>query len=110
MFIVSLTYTAPLAEIDARLAAHRAFLDRHFATGAFLASGPKQPRTGGVILATVADRSTLDQILGEDPFQSLGLARYSVEEFQITRQDERLPQACRDRLLLKVGARPFQTG
>lgn len=104
MFIVSLTYKAPLAEIDANLATHRAFLDRHFATGAFLASGPKQPRTGGVILATVADRATLEGILNEDPFKRLDLAHYSVEEFDITRNDAALAAPLLDRLLRKVGA------
>ncbi|MBI1417499.1 MAG: hypothetical protein GC146_09790 [Limimaricola sp.] len=104
MFIVSLTYTAPLADIDANLVAHRAFLDRHFATGAFLASGPKQPRTGGVILATVADRATLERILDEDPFKRQDLAQYAVEEFDITRHHPALPALVRDRLLLKVGA------
>lgn len=85
MFIVSLTYDVPLTEIDAHLGAHRAFLDRHFATGAFLASGPKEPRTGGVILAAVASREELDGILAEDPFRQNGLARYAVEEFRPTR-------------------------
>jgi len=95
MFIVSLTYEVPLAEIDAYLDAHRAFLDRHFATGAFLASGPKVPRTGGVILATVAEREALDRILAEDPFQKSGLARYAVEAFSPTRFANNAPDAVR---------------
>jgi uncharacterized protein YciI len=96
MFIVSLTYEVPLAEIDAHLEAHRDFLDRHFATGAFLASGPKVPRTGGVILAAVAEREALDRILAEDPFQRNGLASYAIEAFRPTRFTNTAPDAvCR---------------
>ncbi len=106
MFIVSLTYAVPLAEIDAHIEAHRAFLDRHFATGAFLASGPKDPRTGGIILATVADRPTLDSFLEEDPFHALGLARYDVTAFRITRHDPALPAAILDWLHARTDAPP----
>lgn len=98
MFIVSLTYKVALAEIDAHLAEHRAFLDRHFASGAFLASGPKAPRTGGVILATIADRKALQAMLEEDPFWRLELARYDIEEFRPTRFADTLPDEFRARL------------
>ena len=108
MFIVSLTYTVPLADIDAHIEAHRAFLDRHFATGAFLVSGPKEPRAGGIILATVSDRPILDRILDEDPFHKLGLARYDVTAFLITRHDPDLPAALLDRLQTKADDRPVQ--
>lgn len=93
MFIVSLTYVAPLSEIDAALEEHGAFLSRHFHSGVFLASGPKDPRTGGVILATVSDRKTLDEILDEDPFRRLELARYDVEKFRPTRFRDGLDDA-----------------
>ena len=41
MFVIELTYTAPLAEIDAAMRAHMAFLNKYYATGTFLASGRK---------------------------------------------------------------------
>ena len=85
MFIVSLTYLVPLADIEAHLADHVAFLQRHFETGAFLLSGPKEPRRGGVILALVEDRARLDAILAEDPFMQKGLASYAIEYFRPTR-------------------------
>lgn len=98
MFIVSLTYSVPLAEIDAHLGAHRAFLDLHLATGAFLASGPKEPRTGGVILTSGTDRQALDIIIKQDPFHKLGLATYVIEAVQVTRFAENLPECCRQHL------------
>ena len=50
MFIVSITYKAELAEVDFWILDHQVFLDKYYASGHFLASGKKEPRTGGVIL------------------------------------------------------------
>ena len=36
MFIISLTYTAELAQIEQHLAAHSQFLDRYYQAGVFL--------------------------------------------------------------------------
>lgn len=81
MFIVLLEYLRPLPEVDALIPAHREFLDRHYAAGHFLLSGRQEPRTGGVILATLPSRTQLDQVLQEDPFQQAGVARYQIIEF-----------------------------
>lgn len=81
MFIVSLTYIRPLSEVDAFIPEHIAYLDKHYRLGHFQLSGPKVPRTGGVIVATVGDRETLDNLLSEDPFYREQLAEYQVIEF-----------------------------
>lgn len=81
MFIVSLTYIADLAQIEAQLPAHLAWLERGYAAGIFLASGRKVPRTGGIILAQADDLTTLEGLLADDPFRRHGLARYEVTEF-----------------------------
>ena len=81
MFLVALTYTAPLAQIDALLAGHRAFLAEQYAAGSFLLSGRKEPRDGGLILARAPSRAALDAVLARDPFQVAGVARYEVTEF-----------------------------
>ena len=84
MFIVSLTYVAPLEEIDAALPEHVTFLENHYATGTFVASGRKVPRTGGIILAEADDEATLRAVLAEDPFARKGLATYDIQEFVIS--------------------------
>ena len=63
MFIVLLTYKLPLAEVERHLAAHREYLDRQYAAGTFLCSGPQNPRTA------------------EDPFRIHGVAGYEIIEF-----------------------------
>ncbi len=85
MYVVNLTYTAPLERVDDALEAHRAFLERQFDAGVFIAAGPKLPRTGGIILAARIERERLDAILATDPFAQQQLATYAVEEFKVTR-------------------------
>lgn len=85
MYVISLSYLASLEAIDDALEAHRKYLDEHFATGTFIAAGPKVPRDGGVILAANIERDRLDAILASDPFAIRGLASYAVTEFKATR-------------------------
>ena len=67
-WLLIVTYTAPLERIDALLPAHVRYLDRFYASGEFLASGPRSPRHGGVIVAHAPDRDHLDDIVATDPF------------------------------------------
>ncbi len=85
MFIVSIHYKADLSEIDQCVAEHIRFLDDCYEQGYFLASGPKVPRTGGVILARAANRAELENILSLDPFSQKNLADYEVTEFTPTK-------------------------
>ncbi|MBV6321019.1 YciI family protein [Duganella violaceipulchra] len=86
MYIVNLTYLKPLAEIEAHLAAHRVFLDEQYAREVFLASGPKSPRDGGVIIVSGRlSRAELDGLLAQDPFAQNGIASYQVTQFEATK-------------------------
>jgi uncharacterized protein YciI len=92
MFIIELTYTAPLAQLDEQMKAHNDFLDAHFESGYFIASGPKVPRTGGVILATADSLERVQQILEQDPFKILNLADYKITEFIASKRSEQAYQ------------------
>jgi uncharacterized protein YciI len=81
MFVVILTYTKPLTEVDAHLEPHRAWLKRQYQTGVFVASGRQVPPAGGVILARGSDRAALEAILAGDPFGQNGVATYQVVQF-----------------------------
>lgn len=81
MFIVDITYMASLDLIDEHLQAHRDFLETQYQKGVLLASGPKNPRTGGIIIALHAHRNELDEMLQQDPFFKAGLAHYEITEF-----------------------------
>jgi uncharacterized protein YciI len=80
MFVVSLNYKVPLTEIDRLAPAHVEWLKACYAEGIFVASGPKKPRTGGVIIAR-GPRDVLDSRLSTDPFAKAGAADYDVIEF-----------------------------
>jgi uncharacterized protein YciI len=80
MFVVSLNYKVPLTEIDQLQAAHVEWLKACYADGIFVVSGPKKPRTGGIIIAQ-CPRDVLDARLAADPFAKAGVADYDVTEF-----------------------------
>ncbi|MCA1956888.1 YciI family protein [Zymomonas sp.] len=82
MFIVNLFYKKPISEIEKHIKAHRDFLDIHYQSGYFLASGAKNPRNGGIILVnSQISRDHLEQILLEDPFRQNDIADYEIIEF-----------------------------
>jgi uncharacterized protein YciI len=85
MFLLLSRYVKPLDEVERWLPEHRAFLDRHYAAGHFIVSGPLEPRTGGVIVAADMDRANVDAILADDPFRREGVAEYNVVEFRATK-------------------------
>jgi uncharacterized protein YciI len=86
MFVIELSYKAPLARIDAHMAAHMTFLRKHYASGHFLVSGRKVPRDGGVIVAVGASREEVERIAREDPFVVHGLADVRVIEFRASQR------------------------
>jgi len=90
LFIVDLTYIAPLDEIDRALPEHVEFLTRQYDAGHFLMSGPKSPRTGGVILAKAASKADLEAIVDTDPFRRDGMAETTITSFEPRRISEAL--------------------
>ena len=85
MFIVTLTYLKPVEDVDALMAGHIDWLDEGYASGLFVASGRRIPRTGGVILARSGDERALLDFLARDPFAIHGAARFDVVEFSATK-------------------------
>lgn len=85
LYIVTINYIAPIEDIDKVLIPHREFLDQHYASGRFLASGPRIPRSGGIILARSASKDELLAILKADPFHIKGLAEYEIVEFELVK-------------------------
>lgn len=90
MFVLELTYTGPVERADALMDAHVAWLDAQYAAGVFLASGRKNPRDGGVILAAGADRAEIERIAAADPFSAEGVCAYRITEFYVTKTAEGL--------------------
>ena len=86
MFIIELTYKKAMSEVEDHLEAHRTFLDEQYAIGTFVASGPKNPRDGGVILAGDMDRNALEKILQQDPFYIHEISQFRITDFKVTKR------------------------
>ena len=80
MIIIELTYKKPLSEVEKYLDGHRSFLDDCYAKNIFIASGPKIPRDGGVILAH-GGAEEINKIIKSDVFYTEGIAHYRIIEF-----------------------------
>src|SRR5262245_46634385 len=91
MFVIELTYTAPLTKIDAHMRAHVAFLNKHYSAGTFLISGRKIPRDGGIILAVGPSREAIETIMKDDPFCRHGLTDVRVIEFRASQRADDIP-------------------
>ncbi|KJK48776.1 MULTISPECIES: YciI family protein [unclassified Streptomyces] len=85
MFVMELTYTAPVEAVEDLMDAHIAWLDGYYASGVFLASGRKVPRDGGLILAAGVSRAEAERIAAEDPFAVAGVCEYRITEFIASR-------------------------
>ncbi|MFF1408462.1 YciI family protein [Streptomyces sp. NPDC058289] len=85
MFVMELTYTAPVEAVEEEMDAHIAWLDGYYAAGIFLASGRKVPRDGGMILAGGVSRAEIERIAAGDPFTVAGVCTYRITEFLATK-------------------------
>ena len=88
MYIIILTYQKDLSEVEKHLEAHRAYLDRHYASGHFIASGAQVPRKGGVILCKAGSKEEILDIIAQDPFHEHRIAGYQIIEFTPTKFSE----------------------
>ncbi len=86
MFVIELIYKAELAEIDANMRAHMAFLKQQYQAGRFVMSGRKVPREGGIILAVGESREQIEALVKADPFVARGLADFRVIEFRVSQR------------------------
>jgi uncharacterized protein YciI len=73
-------YRKPLDDVLVHQDAHRAYLRGLKETGVLIASGPMNPRFGGLVLLRVPDddMAALDRIRDGDPFFQSGVAQYEL--------------------------------
>ena len=73
-------YRKPLEDVLVHQDAHRAYLGGLKEQGVLIASGPMDPRFGGLLLLRVGDNGAgaLDGIRDNDPFFQFGVAQYEL--------------------------------
>lgn len=76
-----LRYRRPLEEVVTVTDEHRAYLRGLKEDGTLLASGPMDPRNGGILLLRVAEegsQAALDRVRDGDPYYQRGMAQYEL--------------------------------
>jgi len=79
--IALIRYRRPLEEVQQVTERHRAYLKHLKDEGFLIASGPMEPRSGGMLLLKVPDddvTACLDWIRDGDPYVTFGLAQYEL--------------------------------
>ena len=78
--IAIIRYRRPLEEVLVHQDAHRTYLRGLKEKGLLIASGPMNPRFGGLVLLRVPDDDArvLDSVRDEDPFFQSGVAQYEL--------------------------------
>lgn len=84
MFLVEITYP-DLGALEAVLAEHRAWLDELYDAGYLLASGPMEPRSGGIMIGVAESRAEFESVCATDPFVVHGVAEHRIVEFRATK-------------------------
>ncbi|MBZ0198965.1 MAG: YciI family protein [Ignavibacteriaceae bacterium] len=81
-FIVLINYIAPLEQIEATTPVHREFLKHGYEKGFLLFSGPRVPRTGGLVCAKGETLEEVDSFFMNDPYRKNNLADYEFIQFR----------------------------
>lgn len=89
-FLIHLTYAKPIEVVQEFTPSHRAYLRTKFDEGILLFSGPRVPRTGGVLFGKAEDVSVIDNMIASDPFKVNGVADYEVIEIAPTTWAEQI--------------------
>lgn len=90
MFIINITYTAPLEEVDKHIEGHTAYLKKYIDNNTFIVTGRKVPRTGGILIANAGSKEEVEKIITEDPFYQHKVAEMTVTEFLHARHNPAL--------------------
>ena len=85
MYIIILTYQKDLSEVEKHLEKHIDFLNQYYTKGLFIASGRKNPRTGGIILMRAKNKEAVQEIITHDPFYQNEIAQYEIIEFEVSK-------------------------
>lgn len=85
MYIVLVTYTAPVPDVDYALPDHSEWLTKQYEQERLIASGRQDQHRGEVMITRPMSRLKLDAILASDPLSIRDLATYEVVEFVASR-------------------------
>ena len=87
-FIVEINYKIPAEQMADIVAEHRQFLQTGYDQGLLLCSGPRVPRTGGMVVARAASLQEIQQFFEGDPYHQHDVAEHHFVEFEPVKRQE----------------------
>lgn len=87
-FLILINYIVPLEKIEEVLPMHREFLKSQYEKGICLFSGPRVPRTGGIIAARAESIDKAKEIFSQDPYLLNNVAEHEYIEFNPVNKQE----------------------
>ena len=81
-FLININYLLPVEQLAEILPKHRAFLQTGYDAGYLLCSGPKNPKTGGLVIARADSLETIQSFFANDPYLLNKVAEYTYTEFE----------------------------
>jgi uncharacterized protein YciI len=91
-FLINTTRVASMEQVEEMTPKHRAYLKTQYDAGIMLFSGPRVPRTGGVLFARGEDISVIENMIAADPFKTTDTMSYEVVEMAPTQWSAELTQ------------------
>ncbi|TLD96191.1 GTP cyclohydrolase [Helicobacter jaachi] len=82
LFVCLVHYTKPYEEVQTKLQEHREYLKKGYEKGILLASGPRIPKDGGIIIGAFEDKDAAFDFSCGDPFVQHNLAKYEILTFE----------------------------
>jgi len=79
------TYTSPLPPDDPALPAHWDYVAECYRRQVLVASGPQEPRTGGIVIVRGTDQAQAQMVMDGDPLVAAGRVTYQLLAFTATR-------------------------
>lgn len=79
-YIIHITYVVPLERIQELTPSHREHLAEYYRRGLLLFSGPRVPRTGGILVARAESEDAINAMIDADPYKLNQAALYEVIE------------------------------
>ncbi len=82
LFVCKVNYIQPLQKVEEFLIPHRAYLQQGYDKGILLASGPRNPKDGGLIIGRFTSKEDAISFSKNDPFCIHNIAIYEIIEFE----------------------------
>jgi uncharacterized protein YciI len=91
-FIVDIKFIVPFEQVEPIVPVHREFLQTGYDAGLLLCSGPKNPRTGGIVIARAESLEAITALFKKDPYHLHKVADHEITEFNPVKHQEFLTE------------------